>query len=483
MNFRIVGQFLGHIALAETCVLAIPLVSSLIHRDGATSAFVFSMVICFGISALFFSSGESKKEKLTIQESIAITGCGWLLATAVGMIPYISGGYLGYLDGLFESISGFTGTGATVIEDLYIMPPSLLLWRSMTHWLGGLGIVVIFIALLPESGKTSSYMYNAEAAGPTKERILPRLQDMTKVLFKIYMAFTVCAFIIFLICGMDFTGAVNHALSTVSAGGFSTYNESAAYFDDVYVEGWMTFFMVLAGGNFGLYYRAYHKGATVLLKDTEFKAYLSILVVAAIIIIGDLMVELDSDFFTALRYAAFQTASIATTGFVSADYDRWPVLSKFVLMGLMICGGCAGSTAAGLKISRVVILLRSVRATVLHLLYPKHVVEVMMNGTTLHDSTVLRVGQYFFMYIFFILFFALLLAFDGVGGFDALGISVSTMGCIGPAFGVTGATCTYADLSWFSKTVICFSMLLGRLEIFTILVMLRPGLWKGKNTW
>ena len=143
----------------------------------------------------------------------------------------------------------------------------------------------------------------------------------------------------------------------------------------------------------------------------------------------------------------------------------------------------AGSTAAGLKISRVVILLRSVRATVLHLLYPKHVVEVMMNGTTLHDSTVLRVGQYFFMYIFFILFFALLLAFDGVGGFDALGISVSTMGCIGPAFGVTGATCTYADLSWFSKTVICFSMLLGRLEIFTILVMLRPGLWKGKNTW
>ena len=150
------------------------------------------------------------------------------MATAVGMIPYISGGYLGYLDGLFESISGFTGTGATVIEDLYIMPPSLLLWRSMTHWLGGLGIVVIFIALLPESGKTSSYMYNAEAAGPTKERILPRLQDMTKVLFKIYMAFTVCAFIIFLICGMDFTGAVNHALSTVSAGGFSTYNESAA---------------------------------------------------------------------------------------------------------------------------------------------------------------------------------------------------------------------------------------------------------------
>ncbi|MBF1346354.1 MAG: TrkH family potassium uptake protein, partial [Megasphaera micronuciformis] len=226
-----------------------------------------------------------------------------------------------------------------------------------------------------------------------------------------------------------------------------------------------------------------HKGAAVLLKDTEFKAYLSILVVAAIIIIGDLMVELDSDFFTALRYAAFQTASIATTGFVSADYDRWPVLSKFVLMGLMICGGCAGSTAAGLKISRVVILFRSVKSTVLHLLYPKHVVEVMMNGTTLHDSTVLRVGQYFFMYIFFILFFALLLAFDGVGGFDALGISVSTMGCIGPAFGVTGATCTYADLSWFSKTVICFSMLLGRLEIFTILVMLRPGLWKGKNTW
>lgn len=483
MNFRIVSLFLGRISLAEMVVLLVPLCFAVGSGDGSAYIFIAAMVACFGAGAVFLSGGEARQQKLTIREGIAITGLGWLLATLLGMIPYVAGGYLGAVDGLFESISGFTGTGATVIRDLESFPQSLLLWRSMTHWLGGLGIVVIFIAFLPESGQSSSYIYNAEAAGPTKERVLPRLHDMTKVLFEIYSAFTVLAFFIFLLCGMDVVSSLNHALSTVSAGGFSTYNESAAHFDSVAVEGWMTFFMVLAGGNFGLYYRVYHKGVSVLRNNTEFKAYIAVLVAATAAILANLMYESGLSPWEALRYAGFQAVSIATTGFVSADYDRWPAFSKLILLGLMVCGGCAGSTAAGLKISRAVILVRSVYANVTHLLHPKQVLDVRMNGYTLPESTIFRVGQYFFMYLLCIALWALLLTYDGIDVFDALGISISTMGCIGPAFGITGATCTYAELSHFSKTVLCFSMLVGRLEIFTVLVMLRPSLWKSRNMW
>ena len=483
MNFKIVSLFLGRISLAETGVLLVPLFLGLWDGDGSAPVFVISIVCCFAAAAFFLSGGEARRQKLTAQEGIAITGLGWILATALGMVPYVAGDYLGFLDGIFESISGFTGTGATVISDLTGLPQSILLWRSMTHWLGGLGIVVIFIALLPESGQNSSYIYNAEAAGPTKERVLPRLQDMTKVLFEIYSTFTLLAFSVFLLCGMDFISALNHALSTVSAGGFSTYNESAAYFDNVAIEGWMTFFMILAGGNFGLYYRVYHKGFSVLRSNTEFKAYMLILLTATVLVLLNLMYVHGLGFFDAARYAAFQVVSIETTGFVSADYDQWPAFSKIILLGLMLCGGCAGSTAAGLKVSRVVILIRSVKANILHLLYPKHVLEIHMNGYMLHENTLLRAGQYFFVYILFIALWALLLAWDGIEIFDAVGISVSTTGCVGPAFGITGATCTYAELSTFAKTVLCFSMLIGRLEIFTFLAMLRPGLWRGKNTW
>lgn len=364
-----------------------------------------------------------------------------------------------------------------------ILPQSLLFWRSLTHWLGGLGIVVIFIALLPEAGQSTVYMYNAESTGPTRERVLPRLHDMTQVLFRMYMAFTATAFVIFFLCGMDFLGALNHALSTVSAGDFSTYNASAAHFESPAVEAWMTFFMILTGGNYGLYYQAWQKGAHVLWRNTEFKAYLLIIAVAAALIGINLMDGFDVSAATALRYSSFQSASIATTGFVSADYDRWPSFSKGILLLLMISGGCAGSTAAGLKVSRVVIMVRYIWQAAKAKLHPRQVVALNMNGHRIGDDTVVRVAQFCFLYLMFIALWALLLTFDGIGAFDAIGISVSTMGCIGPAFGITGATCTYAELSVFSKSILCLSMLLGRLEIFTLLVMLRKSLWKSKSSW
>lgn len=483
MDFRVISHFLGEISFAQCGVFFLPLAMALWFGEESVGCFAFTIGICALTSWILLYYGYKRTTKLTIREGIAITAFGWFLATFLGMLPYVIGGYLGLLDGVFESVSGFTGTGATVFPDVEVLPQSILFWRSMTHWLGGLGIVVIFIALLPEVGQSSVYMYNAESTGPTRERVLPRLQDMVKALFKIYMTFTCSALIIFMLCGMDFISALNHAMSVCSAGGFSTFNSSVAHFNSVAVEMWMTFFMVLVGGNFGLYFQVWQKGISVLKKNTEFRAYLFILAMATILSSINLMSYYDVGVTTAFRYASFQVASVSTTGFVSADYDQWPAFSKVILMLLMVSGGCAGSTAAGIKISRLVILVKTVRVVIYQKLHPRMVRDVMMNGIVISQSTIIRVSLFFFMYIMFIVLWAALLTWDGIAVFDAIGISVTTMGCIGPSFGITGATCTYAGLSYFAKTILCISMLLGRLEMFTILVMLQRRFWSRKSIW
>lgn len=483
MDCRIIAQFIGKIALIQGAVLGIPLLLAWAYGEAMGIVFLEAIALNWVVGGFFWQYGRKRMRTLNLREGIAITGLGWLAATILAMFPYYLSGFLGPLDSLFESISGFTGTGATVITDIEVLPQSLLLWRSMTHWLGGLGILVIFVALLPESGQFWSSMYQAEMTGPTRERILPRLGVMTRVLFFMYMGATAVAGIIFILCGMEWLSAVNHALSTVSAGGFSTYNASAAHFESVAVECWMTFFMVLTGGNFNLYFQIYKKGWAPLRHNTEFKAYVSILVVCTLLISLNLLAAFPISLGEALRYGSFQVASIATTGLVSADFDQWPSFSKLLLLLLMMMGGCAGSTATGLKISRVLILCRTLWALVEKSLHPRMVLDVRMNGKQLSMVTIRQVFQFFFLYIAFIFIWALLLISDGVSVFDAFGISISTMGCIGPAFGITGATETYAGLSAFSKGILCVSMLLGRLEMLTFLVMLKKDFWTSKSAW
>lgn len=483
MDRRIIAQFLGKIACIQGAVMVIPLVVAFVYDEMIQQVFMASIVFNLFLAGLLLSYGRKRIHTLNLREGMAITGLGWMTATVLAMIPYMASGALGPLDSLFESISGFTGTGATVITDIEALPKSLLLWRSMTHWLGGLGILVIFVALLPESGQFWSTMYQAEMTGPTRERILPRLGVMTRVLFSMYMGATAFAGVVFMACGMDGLSAVNHALSTVSAGGFSTYNASAAHFENVWIEVWMTFFMVFTGGNFNLYYEIYKKGWTAVRQNTEFKTYVSILSVVTVFIALNLLAAFPIDYLTALRYSSFQVASIATTGLVSADFDQWPAFSKMLLLSLMLLGGCAGSTAAGLKISRIVILCKTLWALSQKLLHPQMVLDVRMNGKPLSMVTIRQVFQFFCLYMAFLFLWALLLIWDGVTIFDAVGISVSTMGCIGPAFGITGATETYAVLSDFSKAVLCIAMLVGRLEIMTLLVMCKRDFWSSKSVW
>ncbi|SDG95544.1 trk system potassium uptake protein TrkH [Selenomonas sp. WCT3] len=483
MDLKIVCYILGRLVIAETIIMLIPFFMALYNGEASIQGFAVALGLCASVGMVLLSNGRVRVEHLTMREGIAITGIGWIMATSLGMLPFVCGGYLGVLDAWFESISGFTGTGATVMENLSVIPPSILFWRMMTHWFGGLGIIVIFIALLPQTGQSTVYMYNAETTGPTRERVLPRLRDMTKALFQMYMMFTVIAMVVYCFCGLSLYDAVTHAMSTIGTGGFSTYDDNAMHFDNIPLEAWMTFFMILAGGNFGLYYRVWRKGPGVIRHNSEFKAYIGIEIAAMLLITANLVCSMDVNPFEAFRYASFQVGSISTTGFVSADFDQWPGFSKGILLLLMICGGCAGSTAGGMKVSRMVLLVKNAWAVVHQKLSPRRVVEVHMNGSKVDEETLLRVGQFFFLYILFIVFWALLLTADGLPVFDSLGISITVMGSVGPAFGVAGATCTYAGLSVFAKSILCVAMLLGRLEMFTLLIMLSPDFWQKGNRW
>ena len=483
MDARIIYYVLGRLVMAETITMFIPFAMALYNRESSVAGFAVALGLSASVGLVLQTNGRKRNTELSMREGIAITGFGWALATGLGMLPYVCGGYLNALDAVFESISGFSGTGATVFSSLTGVPQSILFWRMMTHWFGGLGIIVIFIALLPQTGQSTVYMYNAETTGPTDDRVLPRLKEMTTVLFRMYLLFTFIAAAVYMLCGLTFYEALTHAMSTIGAGGFSTYDDSAMHFASPALEWSMTFFMILAGGNFGLYYRIWQKGPGVIKRNSEFKAYLWIQGLAILLIFLNLLAAMPFAMGDALRYAAFQVGSLSTTGFVSADFEQWPPFSKGIIMMLMLCGGCAGSTASGMKVVRVLVLLKNAWAVVHQKISPRRVVEVRLNGSRVSEETLLSVGQFFFLYIFFIVLTALLLTLDGIEVFDALGLSVSTMGNIGPAFGIAGATCTYAGLSVFSKSVICVSMLLGRLEMFTLLVMLTPDFWQKGNRW
>lgn len=474
---------MGKLVFAEAATLLVPFFSAVLLGCGAAGAFFFSFLLALFVGALLQHEGAISPEPLSKREGIAITAFGWLLATGIGMLPYVFGGYLGLLDGIFESISGFTGTGATVFQTLENLPESLLLWRMMTHWFGGLGIIVIFIALIPESEQSRQNMYDAETTGATRERLLPRLRNMAKVLFAIYIVFTGAAFLVYRACGLSLWDAATHAMSTIGAGGFSTYDTSAAHFASPVFEASMTFFMILAGGNFALYYRVMRKGPRVLWQNTEFRWYISILCIAAFLVTINLVFACGMQPLEALRYASFQVGSLSTTGFVSANFDTWPGFSKGILLMLMVSGGCAGGCAGGMKVTRIVILVKHACAVIHQKLSPRSVVEVRMNGAKIGRGTIGHTEMFAFLYVLFIALFALSYALADICPFDALTISISALGSVGPAFGVAGATQTYAPLPDFMKGLLCLEMLLGRLELFTILVLFSPDFWKLRGRW
>ncbi|MBR2215809.1 MAG: TrkH family potassium uptake protein [Selenomonadaceae bacterium] len=485
MNLRVVSSMLGTLTFATGCAMFFPLLLAMYYREAdGVGTFLVGWLICLCISFELKRYGKFNQDRLSVREGVAITGLGWILVSALGTFPYLFGGYLGLLDSAVESVAGFSGVGATVIGDMESLPRSVLLWRSLSNWVGGLGIIVIFMAILPQLGRGAMYLFRAESTGPTSERQLPRIRDNAKALFIIYVVLSALCTVVYCLCGLDWFAAVNHALTTIATGGFSTYNTGVLAVDNYWLEAWMTFFMVVSGGSFALYVTAWRSGREKIWQSDEFRAYLFIMLAAALMILADLLVETDLDILSAFRYAFFHVASItSTTGFVLHDFDTWPGFSKGLLIVLMFLGGCAGSTSGGLKISRVILLVKMVRSVLWQKLYPLRMHEVYMNGRQVHPEILLGVARFFFAYMLVDIGFALWLMLGGLSMVDGVSVSIATMGSVGQGFGIAGAMSSYELLPTFGKIGAIFVMFLGRLEIFTVLALFLPEFWSKKRGW
>ena len=486
MNKRIVAGLLGYLTLFCGAAMVPPFILAATSEEfNGAAAFLLSIFLCLAATfELERFGGLSDKDNLGIREGIAITGLGWFLISILGLVPYFAGGYLNLLDSLVESFSGFSGTGATVIEDVEILPRSILLWRSMSNWFGGLGIIVIFMAILPQFGRGAMFILKAETTGPTKDRQMPRIRDNAKALFSIYVLLTVLCAGGYFLCGLNPFAAINHAMTTIATGGYGIYNGTVSEYGNAYLEYCMAFFMVVSGGSFAMYVVACKKGIGVIFRNTEFKIYLMIIFVATLAVAADLTIEMFASPEVALRAAIFHVTSLSsTTGFVAHDFDAYPPLSKAFLMMTMFLGGCAGSTAGGLKVARIILLFKFVALIVRQKLHPNVVSQVKLSGRPIDEDVVYGAAKFFFAVVVLDILFAAVMMFDGIDFVNAISVSVSTMASVGQGFGLDGATSSYTLLPSLSKFCVCGFMFLSRLEIFTVLALCSPNFWNSSKNW
>ena len=486
MNRRIVAGLLGYLTLFCGAAMIPPFILAATAEEfNGAAAFLLSIFLCLAATfELERFGGLQGKDNLGIREGIAITGLGWFLISVLGLVPYFAGGYLSLLDSLVESFSGFSGTGATVIEDVEILPRSILLWRSISNWFGGLGIVVIFMAIMPQFGRGAMFILKAEATGPTKDRQMPRIRDNAKALFSIYVTLTIICAGSYFLCGLEPFAAINHAMTTIATGGYGVYNGTVNEYGNAYLEYCMAFFMIVSSGSFAMYVVACKKGIGVIFRNTEFRTYLMIIFLASIVVASDLIIEMQTNPETAMRAAIFHVASLSsTTGFVAHDFDMYPPVSKVFLMMTMFLGGCAGSTAGGLKVARIILLFKFVGLIVRQKLHPNLITQVKLSGRMIDEDIVYGAAKFFFAVVMLDVLFAAVMMFDGINFVNAISVSVSTMASVGPGFGIEGATSTYALLPSFSKFCACGFMFLSRLEIFTVLALCSPSFWHKSRNW
>ena len=486
MNGKVILYLIGKILYFLGAVFAIPMLLGFVYQDVGCLIFGACMAASFIIGFLFQKLGTKITEQynLTNREGILTVVCAWITAVCFSSVPFLAASMLGPVDAFFEAMSGLTTTGATVLTDIEIWPRSLLFWRVWMHWIGGLGIIVIFIALLPRISGGAAHLFNAESSGFEGERLLPRLQQTALALFQIYAFITGCTAILLLFCGLDLYDAVVHAISAVGTGGFSSYNDSIAHFRSLNVELVITAAMFLAGGNFSLYFKVKRNGPGVLLKDDEFRCYFFMYLVLVTAVTVSLTANGFSPF-RGFREAFFQVAAfISTTGYVSADFDQWPAFPRLCLMLLYFSGACAGSTSGGIKISRLIVLARGVKEGVVKALHPKEARPILYNGHRIDNNVFALVLSFFFTYIGLFVLLSIGVAFTGVDVKTAVTGVLACLSSVGPGFGpVIGATGNFASLPSAAKLMLAFAMLLGRLEMYTLLILFSRKFWSGRSRW
>ncbi len=477
MNYRIVSNILGKVLLAEAILLLLPMVAALVYRE-SPMPFLWTILPLVALG-LGLNSVKPKSGDLFAREGFVTVGLSWLLMSAFGALPFVlSGDIPHYVDALFETVSGFTTTGASILSDVEAVSRGCTFWRLFTHWVGGMGVLVFIAAILPVSGDHYIHVMRAEVPGPTVSKLVPRARKTARILYLIYFGLTALETVFLLFGGMDFYDAFLHACATAGTGGFSTLGASIGGFNSVYIEMVIATFMLLFGCNFNLFYLILIGQGLTIFKSEELRVYLAIIGAAVLAIALNIMHSVGG-FAEGLRYAYFQvTTIISTTGFSTADFDQWPELSRWILVLLMFMGACAGSTAGGLKVSRVIILFKSYLYELKQLILPTRVKRIWFENKAVSDQTVRSVLVYFEVYLTIIGLSVLVLTLDGHDLATNFTASLACISNIGPGLNAVGPMGNYGFFSVLSKLVLIFEMLLGRLEIFPVLFLFAPSVWR-----
>ena len=460
----------------------IPLITAICCHEYSV---ILPFVIPMACSAVLFLAinipFRGKKFNLNSKTTFIAVAVAWISACFYGsFVIYFSGAVSSYTDAFFESASGFSTTGATVIDDVESLPRSINLWRCMTHWLGGMGIVALTVALLPLLGVGGFQLIKAETSGPEKGKITPKIATTAKYLWFMYMGFTAVETVLLMVFGMDFIDALSHAFSTLGTGGFSTRNSSIGYYNSLGIEIVITVFMFLAGINFSMYYYALTKKFRDIRENSEFKCYL-LIVFVAILVIALSTLGYYGNFWKALRYSSFQVLSILTTaGFGTSDYTLWPSISQFIILFLFFVGGSSGSTAGGIKIIRWVVLGKLLKNETKVMLHPQGIFSIRLNNSTIRKEVLTSVVAFMVLYLGLVVFNAILACIAGFDLLTAFSLSASMVGNIGPAFGQLGPTQTLSVLPAFLKWFYSFAMLAGRLELYTMIIFFMPEYWRNR---
>lgn len=481
IRYKLIIKTLAALLLIIAGMMLFPLFIAIYYGETlSSSAFIITAsVLAIPSLIILYLYRNIPRDNLSTRDGFLLVTVSWITVSLAGSLPYILSGAIPSMSAaFFETMSGFTTTGASILTDIQSLPKSILFWRSLTHWLGGMGIVVLTVAILPLLGIGGMQLIRAEAPGPTVDKLTPRIAETAKILWFVYIGFTVAETVLLMFAGMNLYEALTHTFGTLATGGFSTKNSSVAHFDNAAIDAIITFFMVLAGVNFSLHYRMIFGRYKTLLKDTEFKAYIAIFIVTTIALTISLTGRIYSTPGESLRYASFQVASIlTTTGYATADYELWPHFSQTVLFILMFVGGSSGSTGGGIKVIRLVTLLKQGLNEMKYLLHPRGIFTLRISGRAVRKNIVYAISGFFFLYIFMLLFVALVIAFNGHDLLTAFTTALATVGNIGPGFGAIGPTENYSIFSPFLKWFLSFAMLIGRLEIYTVLVLFTPRFW------
>ena len=495
LNYKIIFHLMGLLLLVNGGFMFLATLVSFYYKDGVGVQMLEAGIITVFLGGVIMFATRNKRKELQKRDGYVIVTFGWIFMSLTGTLPYlITGAIPGFTDAFFETMSGYTTTGASILNDIESIPNGVLFWRSITHWIGGMGIIVLAIAILPLLGIGGMELFAAEAPGPSSDKLHPRITDTAKRLWLIYVGYTVAETILLKLAGMSMFDAVNHSLSTLSTGGFSTKNASMAYWNDQpLIQYIVIFFMFLAGTNFVLSYFAFKTKFSKILRDEEFRFYIISIVIFTLM--ASLMIYFQADitqstvdhpmvwgrFESGFRHSVFQViAIITTTGFVSADYTVWTPFLTVFFFGLMFLGGSAGSTAGGVKIVRHIILIKNGLIEFRRSLHPRAILPVRYNTRAVQQPIVFNILGFFILYFLSFIIGVLVFSLMGLDFQTALGGAASSLGNVGPALGDLGPVNNYASLSDPAKWWSSFLMLIGRLELFTVLILLTPYFWRNR---